>query len=99
MKTENISACIDSEKGRAIDESAPQWTCALSAEAELVAIEEESRADKARIAELEAALLIHKHTDECLHYAALTGRPFCIASCADSRRAVLANESSGKKGS
>ena len=28
----------------------------------------------------------HKHTDECLRYAAETGRPFCIAPCADSRR-------------
>jgi len=27
----------------------------------------------------------HKHTDECLNYAAKTGRAWCIASCRDSR--------------
>lgn len=27
----------------------------------------------------------HKHTDECLNYAANTGNAFCIASCRDSR--------------
>jgi hypothetical protein len=28
----------------------------------------------------------HKHTDECLKYAASTGKPFCIVECTDSRR-------------
>ena len=27
-----------------------------------------------------------RHTDECMAYAAKTGRPFCIAPCADERR-------------
>ena len=26
------------------------------------------------------------HTQECLDYAATTGKPFCIAPCADQRR-------------
>jgi len=30
---------------------------------------------------------VHKHTDECLSYAAQTGKPFCIAPCAESREA------------
>lgn len=27
----------------------------------------------------------YKHTDECLRYAAATGKAFCIASCKDRR--------------
>lgn len=36
------------------------------------------------------ALTRHKHTDECLAYAARTGKPFCIAPCAESREAGVA---------
>ena len=32
----------------------------------------------------------HKHTDECLRYATLTGKAFCISECADSRLSALA---------
>ena len=31
----------------------------------------------------------HKHTDECLAYAAKTGKAYCIASCADSYRTEM----------
>ena len=31
---------------------------------------------------------VHKHTDECLAYAAKTGKAFCIAPCRDSRTLI-----------
>lgn len=34
----------------------------------------------------------HKHTDECLNYAADTGKAFCIASCKDSRVTLEAKD-------
>jgi hypothetical protein len=35
----------------------------------------------------------HRHTEQCLHYAATTGRAFCIAACKDSREAHAKSES------
>lgn len=37
------------------------------------------------------ALAQHQHTDECLSYAAMTGKPFCIVQCRDAWRAFLAS--------
>jgi len=34
--------------------------------------------------------LVIGHTDECLQYAAQTGKAFCIASCADLRQQTVA---------
>ena len=31
----------------------------------------------------------HKHTDECLAYAAKTGKAYCIAPCADAYQAAV----------
>jgi len=51
---------------------------------------------EARIEELEQALRKHKHTDECLAYAAKTAKAsgiyHCIAECADSHKAALSEE-------
>uniref|UniRef100_A0A6M3LGX0 Uncharacterized protein n=1 Tax=viral metagenome TaxID=1070528 RepID=A0A6M3LGX0_9ZZZZ len=51
---------------------------------------------EARIEELEKALRKHKHTDECLAYAAKTAKAsgiyHCIAECADSHKAALSEE-------
>jgi len=38
----------------------------------------------------------HKHTDECLQYAATTGYAHCIAKCFDSHQAALSSEPTGK---
>jgi hypothetical protein len=46
-------------------------------------------AAEGREQELRDALALHEHTDECLRYAAKTGKSYCIAPCADSRRALL----------
>jgi hypothetical protein len=53
---------------------------------------------RARITELETALrTTHLHTDECLAYAALTRRSFCIDACAQARRKLLADGALGVK--
>jgi len=45
-----------------------------------------------KIAQLEACLKLHKHTDECLAYAAKTGKAFCIVECRDARRKAIGGE-------
>jgi hypothetical protein len=37
---------------------------------------------------LREGLATHRHTNECLEYAARTGAPFCIVSCGDSWRVL-----------
>lgn len=34
-------------------------------------------------------ILIHKHTDECLEYAAKTGKAICIVECRDSYKELI----------
>lgn len=48
------------------------------------------RAQYERAERLEKALRVHKHTDECLRYAAEHKMLYCIAHCANSRREALA---------
>ena len=43
---------------------------------------------KAQYEKLRDLLLKHRHTDECLRYAAQQQMPYCIAPCADAWRAA-----------
>lgn len=59
-------------------------------------IESQLRQAAARIKDLEKALEKHKHTDECLRYAAKTSKAsgvyHCIADCFYSLKAILGEE-------
>ena len=51
-------------------------------------IEEMATLDDPIVVEIETKRLLvaeHKHTNECLQYAALTGKAYCIAECRDKR--------------
>lgn len=52
------------------------------------AAEARATAAEERVATLEAAMTYHKHTDDCLAYAASTGKSYCIAPCMDARTAL-----------
>jgi hypothetical protein len=53
----------------------------------------ETRMDRSSELEIQRLRAAVGHTQECLEYAASTGRAMCIASCADRRRALQAGES------